>query len=168
LGQPGTRIRVRSLNGTYASFGRVADRANPFTPPPSLSATSKTREQPRISPLRAIIAGGYAQRLFLPDQHQQPLAPRVPRVDEVALEQRVVRRGERDHRFREGLQSSIERRRSCPSDDLQAQSTHQPLRRPHDPAGSRPTRWAQRRRSDQDDRWKSCFITGAFHHIAMS
>ena len=62
---------------------------------------SKAGEQPRIPPLRAVIADRDAQRLLLPDQHEQPLAPRDPRVDQVALQQHVVLRGERDHHCRE-------------------------------------------------------------------
>ncbi len=58
-------------------------------------------QQPRIPPLRTVIANGDAQCLLLPDQHEQPLAPRDPRVDQVALQQHVVLRGERDHHCRE-------------------------------------------------------------------
>ena len=46
---------------------------------------SQTVKQPRIPPLWTVIADGYAKRLLLPDQHEQPLAPRDPRVDQVAL-----------------------------------------------------------------------------------
>ena len=62
---------------------------------------SQTGEEPRVPPLRAVIADRDAQRLLLPDQHEQPLPPRDPRVDQVALEQHVVLRGERDHNRRE-------------------------------------------------------------------
>ena len=61
--------------------------------PPVISQTGK---QTRVPPLRAVIADGNAQCLLLPDQHKQPLAPRDARVDQVALEQHVVLRGERD------------------------------------------------------------------------
>src|SRR5260370_41554211 len=57
----------------------------------------QTSEQPRASPLRTVIADRDAQSLLLPDQHEQPLAPRDPCVDQIALEQHVVLRGERDH-----------------------------------------------------------------------
>ena len=40
----------------------------------------QTGEEPGIPPLRSIIADGNAQRLLLPDQYEQPLAPRDPRV----------------------------------------------------------------------------------------
>ena len=42
-----------------------------------------------------------AERLPLPDQHQQPLAPRDPRVNQVALQQHVVLRGQRNYHRRE-------------------------------------------------------------------
>src|SRR5205823_144082 len=57
-------------------------------------------EQPRIPPLRTVIADGYAKRLLLPDQHEQSLAPCDPRVDQVPLQQHVVLRGERYHHRR--------------------------------------------------------------------
>jgi hypothetical protein len=41
-----------------------------------------------------------AQRLPLPDEHQQPLSSRYPRVDQVALEQHEVLGGQRDHNCR--------------------------------------------------------------------
>ena len=62
---------------------------------------SEASQQPRVPPLRTVIADGYAQRLLLPDQDEQPLAPRDAGVDQVALEQHVVLRGERDHDRRE-------------------------------------------------------------------
>jgi hypothetical protein len=65
--------------------------------PPVISQTS---QQPRIPPLRTVIADGNAQSLLLPDQDEQPLAPRDARVAQVALEQHVVLRGERDHHCR--------------------------------------------------------------------
>ena len=42
-----------------------------------------------------------AQRLPLPDEHQQPLSPRDSRVDQVALQQHVVLRGQRNYHCRE-------------------------------------------------------------------
>src|ERR1035437_5131875 len=65
--------------------------------PPVISQTVK---QPRVPPLRAVIADRDAKRLLLPYQHEQPLAPSDPRVDQVALQQHVVLRGERDHHCR--------------------------------------------------------------------
>src|ERR1700751_4917973 len=62
-----------------------------------LSVASQAGEQPRIPPLRTIVADGNPQRLLLPDEHEQPLSPRDPRIDEVSLQQHVVLRGERDH-----------------------------------------------------------------------
>jgi hypothetical protein len=56
---------------------------------------SQTGKQPRIPPLRTVVADGYAKRLLLPDQDEQPLPPRDPRVDQVALQEHVVLRGER-------------------------------------------------------------------------
>ena len=44
---------------------------------------------------------GDTERLSLPDQHEQPLAPRDPRVNQVALQQHVVLRGQRNHHRRE-------------------------------------------------------------------
>src|SRR5437016_2476178 len=64
---------------------------------PLLAAASQARQQPRIPPLRSVIMHRDAQRLLLPDQHNQLLAPRDPRIDQVALQQHVVLRGERDH-----------------------------------------------------------------------
>ena len=58
---------------------------------------SQAAKQPRVSPLRSVVADCDTQRLFLPDQHEQPLAPRDARVDQVSLQQHVVLRGERDH-----------------------------------------------------------------------
>jgi len=58
---------------------------------------SQTGKKPGIPPLRAVIAYRDAQRLSLPDQHEQPLAPRDARIDQVALEQHVVLRGQRNH-----------------------------------------------------------------------
>ncbi len=52
----------------------------------------QTGEEPRIPPLRAVIVHRNAQSFFLPDQHQQPLAPRDPCVNQVALQQHVVPR----------------------------------------------------------------------------
>src|ERR1035437_9082691 len=66
--------------------------------PPVISQTVK---QPRVPPLRAVIPDRDAQCFLLPDQHEQPLAPRDPRVDQVALEQHVVLRGKRYHDRRE-------------------------------------------------------------------
>ncbi len=65
------------------------------------SVAPQTGEEPGIPPLRSIIADGNAQRLLLPDQHEQPLASRDSRVDQVTLQQHVVLRGERDHYCRE-------------------------------------------------------------------
>ena len=42
-----------------------------------------------------VVADRDAKCLLLPYQHEQPLAPRDARVDQVALEQHVVLRGER-------------------------------------------------------------------------
>ena len=50
-----------------------------------------------MPPLRADVANRDAQLLLLADQDEKPLAPRDARVDQVALEQHVVLRGERDH-----------------------------------------------------------------------
>jgi hypothetical protein len=50
-------------------------------------------KESRIPPLRAVIADGDADCLLLPDQDEQPLAPRDSRVDQIALEQHVVLRG---------------------------------------------------------------------------
>jgi hypothetical protein len=36
---------------------------------------SQTGTEPRVPPLRAVIMDGDAQRLLLPDQHRQLLAP---------------------------------------------------------------------------------------------
>ena len=44
---------------------------------------------------------GYTERLALSDQYQQPLAPRDPRVNQVALQQHVVLRSQRNHHLRE-------------------------------------------------------------------
>ena len=44
---------------------------------------------------------GDTERLSLPDQHEQPLAPRDPRVNQVALQQHVVLRGQRNYHRRE-------------------------------------------------------------------
>ena len=55
----------------------------------------------RIPPLRTVVADGNAQRLLLPDHHEQLLAPRDPRVDQVPLQKHVVLRGERNHHCRE-------------------------------------------------------------------
>src|SRR5258708_36742457 len=68
---------------------------------PCPSVASQTCQQPRISPLRAVVADGYAKSLLLPDQHEQPLPTCYARVDQVALDQHVVLRGERDHHCRE-------------------------------------------------------------------
>src|ERR1019366_1919933 len=70
---------------------------------PSLCAhlALQTSQQPRIPPLRSVVADRDAQRLLLPDQHEQPLAPRDPRIDQVALQQHVVLHGERDNDCRE-------------------------------------------------------------------
>src|ERR1035437_8991865 len=68
---------------------------------PSVPIASQTAEQSRIPPLRAVVADRDAQRLLLPDKYEQPLAPRDPRVDQVALQQHVVLRGERDYHCRE-------------------------------------------------------------------
>src|ERR1035437_3405309 len=65
--------------------------------PPVISQAVK---QPRVPPLRAVIADRDAKRLLLPYQHEQPLAPSDPRVDQVALEQHVVLRGKRNHNCR--------------------------------------------------------------------
>jgi hypothetical protein len=48
-----------------------------------LPFASQAGEQPRIPPLRAVIMYRDAQRLPLPDQHAQPLAPRDSRIDQV-------------------------------------------------------------------------------------
>ena len=37
---------------------------------------SQTGEEPRIPPLWTVVADRDAKRLLLPDQHEQPLAPR--------------------------------------------------------------------------------------------
>jgi hypothetical protein len=50
-----------------------------------------------MPPLRTVIVDSDAQSLLLPDEHHQFLAPRDPRIDEVALQQHVVLRGQRDH-----------------------------------------------------------------------
>ena len=42
---------------------------------------SQTSQQPRIPPLRTVVADRNAHRLLLPYQHEQPLAPSDPRVD---------------------------------------------------------------------------------------
>ena len=44
---------------------------------------SQTAEQPRVPPLGSVIADRDAQRLLLPDQHEQPFASCDPRVDQV-------------------------------------------------------------------------------------
>ena len=54
------------------------------------SVAPQTSQEPRIPSLRTIITNGDAQRLLLPDQHEQPLASRDPRVDQVSLQQHVV------------------------------------------------------------------------------
>src|SRR5713101_3309375 len=66
-----------------------------------LPAAPQTSQQPRVPPLRTVVADRDAQRLLLPDQHEQPLAPRYPRVDQVALQQHVVLGSQRDHDCRE-------------------------------------------------------------------
>src|SRR5208282_4525637 len=65
------------------------------------SWASQTSQQPRVPPLRSVVADGNTQRLLLPDQHEQPLAPRDACVDQVALQQHIVLRGEWDHHCRE-------------------------------------------------------------------
>ena len=62
---------------------------------------SQTGEEPRIPPLWTVVADRDAKRLLLPDQHEQPLAPRDARVDKVALQEHVMLCGERDHDCRE-------------------------------------------------------------------
>ena len=44
---------------------------------------------------------GDAERLPLPDQHEQPLAPCDPRVNQVALQKHVVLGRHRNHHCRE-------------------------------------------------------------------
>jgi len=58
---------------------------------------SQTGEEPRIPPLWTVVADRDAKRLLLPDQHEQPLAPRDARVDQVPLQQHVMLGGQRDH-----------------------------------------------------------------------
>jgi hypothetical protein len=45
-----------------------------------LPLASQAAKQPRVSPLRSVIADRDAQSLLLPDQDEQSLAPRDPRV----------------------------------------------------------------------------------------
>jgi hypothetical protein len=66
-----------------------------------LPLASQAAKQPRVSPLRSVIADRDAERLLLPDQHEQPLAPRDPRINQVALQEHVVLRGERDHHLKQ-------------------------------------------------------------------
>jgi len=54
-----------------------------------------------MPPLRTFVPYRDAQRLLLPDQHEQPLARRDSRVDQVTLQQHVVLRGQRNHNCRE-------------------------------------------------------------------
>ena len=65
-----------------------------------LPTTSQTRQQPRIPPLRPVVADSNGKRLLLPDQNDQLLSPRDPRIDQVALQEHVVLRGNRDHHCR--------------------------------------------------------------------
>jgi hypothetical protein len=50
-----------------------------------LPVASQAGQEPRISSPPTVVADGYAQRLLLPDEHEQPLAPRDPCVDEIAF-----------------------------------------------------------------------------------
>src|SRR6266571_4873648 len=88
-------VSVKALMGISGTLGKHLRyyRWLPFAPQAS--------QQPRVPPLRSVVADRDAQRLLLPDQHKQPLAPRDPRVDQVALEQHVVLGGKRDHHCRE-------------------------------------------------------------------
>src|SRR5208282_899301 len=66
--------------------------------PPVISQSS---QQPRVPPLRSVVADRDAPCLLLPDQHEQSLAPRDARVDKVALQQHVVLGRKRDDDCRE-------------------------------------------------------------------
>ena len=58
-------------------------------------------EQTRMPLLRLVVPDRHRQRLPLPDQHDQLLAPCDSCVDQVALEQEIMLRGQRDHDRRE-------------------------------------------------------------------
>jgi hypothetical protein len=70
-----------------------------FHPLQLLSA--QAGQKPRIPPLRSVIPHRDAQRLLLPDEHEQPLSPRDSGINQVPLQEHVVLRGERDHDCRE-------------------------------------------------------------------
>src|ERR1035441_5269119 len=77
----------------------------PAAPPsPCSPGPLQAVEQPRIPPLRTVIMDRDGERLPLSDQHQQPLAPRDPGVNQVALQQHVVLRGQRNY-YRRKLRS---------------------------------------------------------------
>ncbi len=59
----------------------------------SLSVAAQVGQKTRISSLRTIIAEGNAQRLLLPDQHDQPLSPRDPGVNQVRLTHHANHKG---------------------------------------------------------------------------
>ena len=65
------------------------------------SACTQTGKQSGIPPLRTVVTYRDAQRLLLTYQHQQPLAPRDSRIDQVTLQQHVVLRGQWNHNGRE-------------------------------------------------------------------
>src|SRR5271169_2959684 len=89
-----TSTRRRAFSGSDSSRASLSNQWR-------LPVISQTAEQPRVPPLRTVVADRDAQRLLLPDQHEQTLAPRDPRVDQVPLQEHVVLRGKRDHYCRE-------------------------------------------------------------------
>jgi len=53
----------------------------------------QTRQQPRIPPLRSVIANRDSQSLPLPHQYQQPFASRDSGVNQIPLQEHVVLHG---------------------------------------------------------------------------
>jgi hypothetical protein len=78
---------VRSDLCLLAQAQGVAARPSPL----------QTRKQPRIPTLGLVIANRNPQSLLLPNEYQQPLAPRDPGVNQVTLQKHEVLHSERDH-----------------------------------------------------------------------
>jgi hypothetical protein len=90
-GDPGLLLLIVACRPAWASdsahftwYGALLWEAG-APAPPRLSVPSQAGSQPRIPSLRTVIMDSDAQSFLLPDQHQQPLAPRYACVDQVAL-----------------------------------------------------------------------------------